>query len=84
MSLDMGVALSIYTRRAFAPLRVQVDGALWKSPQGQIERYNISDLFDLPVPLLDEAASEVDWSDLATAEFAPDRLGQARIYRRDL
>ena len=62
MSLDMGVALSIYAQRAFAPYEFKSMEHSGRALRGQIERYNISDLFDLPVPLLDEAASEVDWS----------------------
>lgn len=76
MSLDMGVALSIYAQRAFAPYEFKSMEHSGRALRGQIERYNISDLFDLPVPLLDEAASEVDWSELAAAEFVPDRLGK--------
>lgn len=76
MSLDMGVALSIYTGRAFAPYEFKSMEHSGRALRGQIERYNISDLFELPVPQLDESASLVDWSTLPSAEFAPDRLGQ--------
>ena len=76
MSLDMGVALSVYTQRAFAPYEFKSMEHSGRALRGQIDRYNISDLFEIPVPMLDEAASSIPWSGLSHAEFAPERLGR--------
>lgn len=75
MSLDMGVALSVYTQRAFTPYEFKSMEHSGRALRGQIDRYNISDLFEIPVPVLDEAASSIPWSGLSHAEFAPERLG---------
>jgi hypothetical protein len=76
MSLDMGVALSIYSGRAFAPYDFKRLVHSGRVLQGQLARYNITELFELPVPMLDEEASFVPWSSLASKEFSPDHLGR--------
>lgn len=76
MSLDMGVALSVYSKRAFAPYEFKSMEHSGRALRGQIERYNISDLFDIPVPMLDESSSLIPWSSLAADEFSPERLGK--------
>ena len=72
MSLDMGVALSVYSNRAFAPYEFKSMEHSGRALRGQIERYNISDLFEIPVPMLDESASSIPWSSLSADEFSPD------------
>lgn len=76
MSLDMGVALSVYSKRAFAPYEFKSMEHSGRALRGQIERYNVSDLFEIPVPMLDESASSIAWSSLASEEFSPERLGK--------
>ena len=76
MSLDMGVALSIYSERTFAPYDFKKFVHSGRVLQGELGRYNITDLFELPVPMLDEAASSIPWSSLASAEFSPEHLGR--------
>lgn len=76
MSLDMGVALSIYSERAFAPYDFKELVHSGRVLQGQLARYNITELFEVPVPMLDEAASSSPWSSLASAEFSPEHLGR--------
>lgn len=76
MSLDMGVALSVYSKRAFAPYEFKSMEHSGRALRGQIERYNISDLLEIPVPMLDESASSIAWSLLPADEFSPERLGK--------
>lgn len=76
MSLDMGVALSIYSGRAFVPYDFKKLVHSGRVLQGQLGRYNITELFELPVPMLDEAASSILWSSLASVEFSPEHLGR--------
>ena len=76
MSLDMGVALSIYTRRAFAPYDFKKLVHSGRVLQCRSDLYNVTDLFEIPVPMLDEAASSIPWSLLPADEFSPERLGR--------
>ena len=76
MSLDMGVALSTYCNRAFEPYDFKKLVHSGRVLQAQFERYNVTDLFEIPVPMLDETDSLIPWSSLASDEFSPERLAR--------
>ena len=76
VSLDMGAALSVYTKRAFVPYDFKSMEHSGRAIRGQVDRYNISDLFDIPIPMLDEQSASIPESVLSSFEFAPQRLGK--------
>lgn len=76
MSLDMGVALAHFTDRALAPygfLPLMHSGQFLP---GQKEKYNICDLFDLPVPSVRADLMVHPESGENTHVLDPERLGQ--------
>ena len=71
MSLDMGVALWIYSKRAFVPYDFKKLVHSGRVLQCQAERYKVTELFEIPVPMLNETDSSIPWSYSQQMNFRP-------------
>ena len=74
MSLDMGVALSVHTGRRFSPYGFRGLEHSGRFVGGQRGKYNVLDLFDVPLDVLDDNEFRGGDTGLDVASFSPDRL----------